>query len=72
MTPMTKLLRQEPSLYRRAVKETGDVNEAYMLVHTVMVRAFGHGVDPERDLDPAMTCALNKRSRALTAAQAAL
>jgi hypothetical protein len=69
MTPMTRLLRQEPNLYSRALEQTRDVNEAYLLVHNVMVRALGHGPNP--DLDLAMTCALNKRSRALADQQAA-
>lgn len=68
MTHMTKLLKQMPELCRSAFAHTRDVNEAYLLVHTVMTRAFGRLGDAEIDLAPAMACALNTRARRLQAA----
>jgi hypothetical protein len=70
MTEMTKRLNQkgERELCRSAFAHTRDVNEAYMLVHCVMTRAFGRAVDADVDLAPSMTCALNARARHLQAA----
>ena len=72
MTPIAKLLKQKPSLWRRAFAQTRDVNEAYLLVHDVMARALNHGGAPETDLGPAMACALARRSRRLGATQCAI
>jgi hypothetical protein len=60
MTAMTRLLKQGSGLRLRAQNQTGDVNEAYFLVHTVMVRALKSG-GGEHDVEAALGVALNAR-----------
>jgi hypothetical protein len=61
MTAMTRLLKQGSGLRLRAQNQTGDVNEAYFLVHTVMVRALKSGGGCEHDVEAALGVALNAR-----------
>lgn len=72
MTPMASLLKQRSVLCRRALETTGDVNEAYMIVHQVMVGAVRAVRDHAHDLGPALTRALDMRSRRLAGARAAI
>jgi hypothetical protein len=60
MTPMAKLLRQTPTLCRRAFEHTRDVNEAYLLVHDLVARAVGRDFG-DQDADLALTNALAER-----------
>ena len=61
MTPMAKLLRQAPALFRRALDHTRDVNEAYFLVHGVIATAVGQMRLGDQNSDTALACALEKR-----------
>ena len=61
MTATTRLLKQMPNLYRRALEQTRDVNEAYLLVHTVIARALSGGGDHSPDLGPALARRLDAR-----------
>jgi hypothetical protein len=70
MTAMTKLLLQRSTLCRRAVAETSDVNEAYLIVHQVMARAFGAARCHDPDLGPALSHALDEWARPATAGAA--
>lgn len=63
MTSISGLLKQKSALYRRAVEQTCDVNEAYLVVHSVMARALGGGGDADRDLGAALASALEIRSQ---------
>ena len=72
MTLMARLLMQQPNLCQRAVANTDDVNESYLIVHQVMTRAFSGVCDHEPDLGPALARALDKRSRRLATLEAAL
>lgn len=62
MTAMTRLLRQRPALCERAIEATRDVNEAYLIVHQVMTRAFSSVREQDYDLGPCLGLALDKRS----------
>lgn len=62
MTPMTKLLKQRPALSKRAVEATGDVNEAYLIVHRVMAGAISRAEEHDFDLGPSLGIALDKRA----------
>jgi hypothetical protein len=57
------LLKQKSALYRRAVEQTCDVNEAYLVVHGVMARALSGVGDAEHDLGAALASALEMRSQ---------
>lgn len=70
MTATAKLLRQQASLYRSALDDTCDVNEAHLIVHHVMARALSGG-DPESDLGPSLARALHVRTRRLATIQVA-
>jgi hypothetical protein len=48
MTSISRLLRRESALYRRAVDQTCDVNEAYLVVHGVKARALTTVGDADR------------------------
>lgn len=61
MTATTRLLKQMPNLYRRALEHTRDVNEAYLLVHAVIARALSGGSDHNPDLGPALARRLDMR-----------
>ncbi len=63
MTAISRLLKQRSALCRRALEQTYDVNEAYLVVHGVMARALKCDEEPEHDLGPAMASALQLRSR---------
>ena len=63
MTSISGLLRQKSALYRLAVKQTCDVNEAYLVVHGVMARALSGVGDAEHDLGAALASALEMRSQ---------
>jgi hypothetical protein len=63
MTQFSRLLRQGSALYRHAMEQTRDVNEAYLIVHGVMARALGRVGDA--DLDAALASALEVRSERL-------
>lgn len=52
------MLAQGEHLRYRAEAETSNVNEAHLLVHGVMARAFAAGRDGERNLGLALTDAL--------------
>lgn len=65
MTPITRLLKQKPSLCERAVAQTHDVNEGYLVVHNVMSKAFGRASGGDEDLGPALACALDVRAKRL-------
>lgn len=65
MTPMARLLRQGQGLRLNATHSTNDVNEAYLLVHHVMIRAFGRISEGDADLAPALARALQCRSQRL-------
>jgi len=60
MTVMASLLLQRSTLCRRAVEETSDVNEAYLIVHQVMARAFSGVRNHDPDLGPALAHALDE------------
>jgi len=60
MTPTAALLLQSPALRRRACEHTRDTNEAYLMVHNVMVRALG-GADGEAP-ELALARAIDKRA----------
>jgi hypothetical protein len=62
MTTISGLLRQKTALYRRAVEQTCDVNEAYLVVHGVMARALSGVGEADRDLGAALASALEIRS----------
>jgi hypothetical protein len=62
MTPMAMLLRQRPALFRSAMEQTRDVNEANIVVHGVMARALSRAGDAEHDLGASLACALQARS----------
>ena len=68
MTPISRLLKQKPLLCERAVEQTRDVNEGYLVVHNVMARALNRVNDPDHDLGPALACALDLRAKRLEAA----
>lgn len=70
MTPMARLLTQGQGLRRDATQSTGDVNEAYLLVHHVMTRSFRHISEGDVDLAPALARALHRRSQRRTNAGA--
>lgn len=70
MTPTARLLKQKPSLFQRAVSDTRDVNEAYLIVHNVMARAFHPLSRADCDLAPALMRALGARTLRLTAVPA--
>lgn len=72
MTPIARLLKQRSTLCRRALEHTRDVNEAYLLVHHVMVCALSHVCGPESDPGAVLTRALEMRSRRLCGLQAAI
>ncbi|MBX9747217.1 MAG: hypothetical protein K2X34_09965 [Hyphomonadaceae bacterium] len=72
MNPISKLLKQRRGLALRAVEQTRDMNEAYLVVHGVMARALGRVSDAERDLGPDLTCALAVRAKRLDALAASL
>lgn len=63
MTPISRLLRQKPNLCARAVEQTRDVNEAYLVVHGVMANAFGRVNEADHDLGPDLTRALDHRAQ---------
>ena len=65
MTPVARLLGQQPALRRAAFDQTGDSNEAFLLVHCVMTVALGQIGGPEQDLASAMSNALDRRTRRL-------
>jgi hypothetical protein len=65
MTSISSLLRQKSALYRRAVEQTCDVNEAYLVVHGVMARALSVAGDAEHDLGAALASVLEIRSQHL-------
>jgi hypothetical protein len=62
MTPMTRLLKQRPALSKCAVEATNDVNEAYLIVHQVMTRAFSRAGEHDFDLSSSLGIALDKRA----------
>ena len=66
MTPISRLLKQRRGLYHRAVEQTLDVNEAYLIVHGVMTHAFAHAGDA--DLSDALSSALDVRAQRLAVA----
>lgn len=68
MNPISKLLEQRPGLALRAMEQTRDLNEAYLIVHGVMTRALRRANDIEHDLGPDLTCALAVRTKRLQAA----
>jgi hypothetical protein len=68
MTPISRLLKQRPALCLRAVEQTRDVNEAYLVVHGVMAHALGQAGDAEHDLAAALRSALDVRSERLAVA----
>jgi hypothetical protein len=53
-----EMLGQGAHLRDRAEAETHNVNEAHLLVHGVMARAFAGGADSPGNLDGALTDAL--------------
>ena len=59
MTWKSNLVDQGAQLRGRAEAETLNVNEAHMLVHGVMARAFAAGRQSEQNLNDALTQALN-------------
>lgn len=63
MTSISRLLGQTSALYRRAVEQTCDVNEAYLVVHCVVARALS-GVGGH-DLGAALASVLEVRSQHL-------
>jgi hypothetical protein len=63
MTPISRLLKQTPSLCRRAMEQTLGANEAYLVVHNVMTRALSRLSDAEHDLGPALASALEIRGK---------
>jgi hypothetical protein len=63
MKSISGLLRQRSALYRRAVEQTCDVNEAYFVVHGVLARALSGVGDADRDLGAALASALEIRSQ---------
>jgi hypothetical protein len=67
MTEISKLLKQRPGLALRAMEQTSDLNEAYLIVHGVMTRALGRANDSEHDLGPDLTCALAVRAKRIQA-----
>lgn len=62
MTPISHLLKQRPALFRSAVEQTRDANEAHLVVHGVMARALSSVRDVDHDLGPALASALEARS----------
>jgi hypothetical protein len=70
MTPTTRLLDQKLGLFRRAVEQTCDVNEAYLLVHRVMSRGLSRVTELDQDLGIALTDALETRRRRLDTVKA--
>jgi hypothetical protein len=61
MTWKTEMLDQGAHLRDRAEAETLNVNEAHLIVHSVMARAFAGGQgEGERNLDGALTDALER------------
>ena len=71
MTPTERLLKQRPTLYRRALEHTRDVNEAHLLVHRVMACALSRVSAPESDLGPVLLHLIEMRSRRLAGVVAA-
>jgi hypothetical protein len=65
MTSISRLLRQKTALYRRAVEQTCDVNEAYLVVHGVMAYALSGVSGADHDLGAALASALEIRSQHL-------
>jgi len=65
MTSISRLLWQNSALCRRAVEQTRDVNEAYLVVHGVMAHALSGARGADQDLGAALTAALKVRSRRL-------
>jgi hypothetical protein len=65
MTLISKLLKQRSALCERAVEQTRDVNEGYLVVHGVMARAFNRASDGEHDLGGSLTLALDEHSSRL-------
>ena len=72
MTPMARLLEQRPSLYRRALEHTRDVNEAHLLVHRVMACALTWVSAPESGPGPVLLRLIEMRSRRLAGVVAAI
>lgn len=70
MTPIARLLRQKPRLCLHAFEQTGDLNEAYLLVHEVMTNALRHADGPEQDLGSAMANVLDLRASRLAGLEA--
>lgn len=65
MTPTAMLLRQKSALFRSAVEQTCDVNEAYLVVHGVMANALRRVGNVEHDLGAALASALRLRTQRL-------
>lgn len=63
MTPIARLLRQKRILCLHAFEQTGDLNEAHLLVHEVMTTALRRVDGPEQDLSAAMAHVLDVRAR---------
>jgi hypothetical protein len=53
-----EMLEQGAHLRDRAEAETHNVNEAHLLVHGVLARAFADGSNTQQNLDGALTDAL--------------
>lgn len=62
MTQITRLLSQNQALCQAAVEQTGDVNEAYLVVHGVMAHAFDCDEGSAPDLAVALMSALQRRA----------
>lgn len=62
---ITAILAQRRSLCRSALLRTGDVNEAYIAVHTVMAHALSQTGSPAHDLQRHLNCALHTQAEAL-------
>jgi hypothetical protein len=64
-TTITAILVQRAGLCRSALLSTGDVNEAYLAVHSVISHALSRASGPKRDLALDLLCALDERAGTL-------
>jgi len=64
MTAITTLLDKAPCMFRRAFAQTQDVNEANLIVHTVMTHAIGRITDPAYEIAPILTRVMARQLRA--------
>lgn len=70
MTAISRLLKQKSNLCERAVAQTRDVNEGYIVVHNVMAKALARVDGAAQDLGPALARALDLRTKRRLVAEA--